>query len=144
MQEIGRRIGRSSSTMSRELRRNAGTLSGGLEYRVTTARWHVERSDRRPKTAKLALNPALRAYVEDRLAGIVTASSGAFVPGPFTQWKGRRHGKRTISAIGKSMKPGTDRTAPSHRLSERRDDVHRHNAPERFSPNSHSSDGHTG
>jgi hypothetical protein len=31
--EIGRRLGRSASTISRELRRNASTRSGGLEYR---------------------------------------------------------------------------------------------------------------
>ena len=36
-QEIGRRIGRSASTISRELRRNAATRSGGLEYRASTA-----------------------------------------------------------------------------------------------------------
>jgi DNA-binding CsgD family transcriptional regulator len=35
--EIGRRLGRSASTISRELRRNAATRSGGLEYRASTA-----------------------------------------------------------------------------------------------------------
>ena len=34
---IGRRLGRSGSTVSRELRRNAATRSGGFEYRATTA-----------------------------------------------------------------------------------------------------------
>ena len=68
IREIGRRLGRSASTISRELRRNAATRSGGLEYRATTAQWHAERSGRRPKEAKLAQNPALRAYVEERLA----------------------------------------------------------------------------
>jgi hypothetical protein len=65
--EIGRRLGRSASTISRELRRNAATRSGGLEYRASTAQWHAERSGRRPKVAKLALNSALRLYVEERL-----------------------------------------------------------------------------
>src|SRR5215216_2933802 len=65
MQEIGRRLGRSASTISRELRRNAATRSGGLEYRATTAQWHADRSARRPKPTKLALNTALRAYVEE-------------------------------------------------------------------------------
>ena len=64
MQEIGRRLGRSASTISRELRRNAATSSGGLEYCATTAQWHAERSVRRPKPTKLALNATLRTYVE--------------------------------------------------------------------------------
>jgi transposase len=48
MQEIGRRLGRAASTVSRELRRNAATRGGGWEYRATTAQWHAERSARRP------------------------------------------------------------------------------------------------
>lgn len=105
MQEIGRRIGRSASTISRELRRNAATRGGGLEYRATTAQWHAARSGRRPKAATLAQNAALRAYVEDRLAGVVTASSGAFVPGPFAPWKGRRHGKRKDRRWARAWSP---------------------------------------
>ena len=94
MQEIGRRLRRAASTISRELRRNAATRSGGLEYRGTTAQWHADRSARRPKPTKLALNATLRTYVEERLAGIVVAASGAPVPGPAVPWKGRRHGRR--------------------------------------------------
>src|SRR5215470_13381557 len=92
--EIGRRLSRSASTISRELRRNAATRCGGLEYRASTAQWHAERSARRPKRAKLAINAALRAYVQDRLAGFVVTRSGAPVPGPAVRWKGRRHGPR--------------------------------------------------
>ncbi len=102
MRETGRRLGRSASnrevrqrsTTSRELRRNAATRSGGLEYRATTAQWHAKRAARRPKPAKLATNAALRSYVQDRLAGAISASSGAAVPGPAVPWKGRRHGQR--------------------------------------------------
>jgi IS30 family transposase len=94
VREIARNMGRSGSTISRELRRNAATRSGGLDYRATTAQWHAERAARRPKPAKLALNAPLRAYVQDRLAGIVVAPSGAAVPGPTVLWKGRRHGPR--------------------------------------------------
>ena len=94
MQEIARRLGRVASTISRELRRNAATRSGGLEYRATTAQWHAERAARRPKQAKLARNAALRTYVEERLAGVVVAPSGAPVPGPVVSWKSRRHGPR--------------------------------------------------
>ena len=94
MQEIARRLGRAASTISRELRRNAATRSGGLEYRATTAQWHAERAARRPKPGKLAENAALRAYVEQRLAGIVVTPNGTLVPGPAVSWKGRRHGRR--------------------------------------------------
>jgi IS30 family transposase len=94
VREIARRLGRAPSTISRELRRNAATRSGGLEYRATTAQWHAERAARRRKRAKLATNPALRSYVQDRLAGAVVAPGGAAVPGPAVAWKGRRHGRR--------------------------------------------------
>jgi IS30 family transposase len=94
IQEVARRLGRAASTISRELRRNAATRSGGLEYRATTAQWHAERAARRPKQAKLALNVALQAYVEERLSGVVVAPNGVAVPGPAVPWKGRRHGPR--------------------------------------------------
>jgi IS30 family transposase len=94
IREVARRMGRSASTISRELRRNAATRSGNLDYRATTAQWHAERAARRPKSAKLAVNGTLRAYVQDRLAGLVVAPSGAAVPGPEVFWKGRRHGPR--------------------------------------------------
>ena len=91
---IARHIGRSPSTISRELRRNAATRSGALEYRPTTAQWHADRRARRPKTAKLDANAALRRYVQDRLAGAVTAVDGTCVAGPDVRWIGRRHGRR--------------------------------------------------
>src|SRR4051812_47197833 len=62
VREIARRLKRAPSTISRELRRNAATRSGGLAYRATTAQGHADRSARRPKPAKLAINGALRQY----------------------------------------------------------------------------------
>ena len=59
VREIARRLGRAPSTLSRELRRNAATRGGGLEYRATTAQWHADRAARRPKPAKLAVNARL-------------------------------------------------------------------------------------
>ncbi len=79
MREIGRRLGRAASTISRELDRNAATRGGGFAYRATTAQWHADRSARRPKPTKLARNAALRTYVEERLAGIVAPPRGARV-----------------------------------------------------------------
>ena len=109
MPEVARRLGRVASTISRELRRNAATRSGGLAYRATTAQWHAERAARRPKQARLARNAALRTYGEGRLAGVVVAPSGAPVPGP-----GRileKPSARTTEgpAMGKRLEPGADR-----------------------------------
>jgi IS30 family transposase len=106
IREIGRRLGRSASTISRELRRNAATRSGGLAYRATTAQWHADRSARRPKPSKLALNATLRTYVEERLAGAISAPDGAAVPGPVVPWKGRRHGRRQGRRWGCAGGPG--------------------------------------
>ena len=115
MQEIGRRLGRSASTISRELRRNAATRSGGLEYRATTAQWHAERSARRPKPTKLALNTALRTYVEERLAGVVVAPSGVpFLVPPCLE--GPPAWAAAGSAMGQGMEPGADRPALADRL----------------------------
>ncbi len=103
--EVARRLGRAASTISRELRRNAATRSGGLDYRATTAQWHAERAARRPKPAKLAGNAALRTYVQDRLAGAVTTPGGSALPGPSVAWKGRRHGRRQSRRWGRSWSP---------------------------------------
>ena len=90
VREIARRTARSPSTISRELRRNAATRGGSLEYRATAAQWHADRRAMRPKIAKFAANDALRAYVQDRLAGTITWPDGAAVPGLGVRWAGRR------------------------------------------------------
>ncbi len=103
--EIARRLSRSPSTISRELRRNAATRSGGFEYRATTAQWHADLRARRPKPAKLAVNPELRGYVQDRLAGVVQRPDGAWVRGPRVSWSGRRHGRRADRRWGRAWSP---------------------------------------
>ena len=49
VREIAGRLGRSPSTISRELRRNASTRTYRLDYKASTAQWHAERraGDRR-------------------------------------------------------------------------------------------------
>jgi Helix-turn-helix domain len=105
VQEIGLLIGRSASTISRELRRNAATRGGGLEYRATTAQWHADRRARRPKPAKLAANTRLREYVQDRLSGVIERPDGTRVSGPDVRWIGRRHGRRKDRRWGRSWSP---------------------------------------
>ncbi len=105
VREIARQLGRAASTISRELRRNAATRGGGLEYRATTAQWHADRSARRPKPAKLVVNPTLRDYVQERLAGTVVAPDGKMIPGPAVTWKARRHGRRQDRRWAKAWSP---------------------------------------
>jgi IS30 family transposase len=61
---IARRLGRSPSTISRELRRNADRDGG---YRATMAHALAYERASRPKPAKLATNLALRQVVQDDL-----------------------------------------------------------------------------
>ena len=105
VREIARRVGRSASTISRELRRNAATRSHTVVYRATTAQWHAERRASRPKVSKLAACDALREYVQDRLAGVIARPNGELVPGPDARWVGRRHGRRQDRRWARSWSP---------------------------------------
>lgn len=87
---IARKLGRSPSTISREIRRNSATRSGDFDYRALTAQWHADRAARRPKISKLASNPSLHDYVQDRLAGLITTPEGVAFDGPIVVWKKRR------------------------------------------------------
>lgn len=89
VREIARTVGRDPGTISRELRRNAATRSGRLEYRALVAQWKAQQAAKRPKTARLVGNDRLREYVQDRLAGNVHRPDGTVVSGPKTApWKG--------------------------------------------------------
>jgi IS30 family transposase len=68
VREIAHRLGRSPSTISRELRRNA-THGDPARYRASVAQAEADRRARRPKTAKLAAHPALHDYVAGKLGG---------------------------------------------------------------------------
>ncbi len=119
VRQIARHMGRSGSTISRELRRNAATRGGELDYRASTAQWHAERAAGRPKPAKLALNATLRTYVQDRLAGMVVAAKrccgcradGALERSPTRTAQG--------SALGLGVEPGADCSPPAARLPSR-------------------------
>jgi transposase, IS30 family len=65
MRAIAARLGRSPSTISRELARNAGCA--GQSYRATTAHALAYERASRPKPAKLAVNLVLRERVQDDL-----------------------------------------------------------------------------
>jgi IS30 family transposase len=63
--QIAARLGRSPSTVSRELARNADPRTGG--YQPERAHQLAWRRQRRPKRSRLAGNPALRAAVQKLL-----------------------------------------------------------------------------
>ena len=104
VREIARQLGRAPSTISRELQRNSALRTGRPEYRASTAQTHADRRARRPKPAKLAVNPELRRYVQDRLAGAVQRPDGS-VAGPQISWAGRRRGPRKDRRWGQSWSP---------------------------------------
>ena len=112
LREIARRLDRSPSTISRELRRNAATRSGRLDYRASIAQWKAELMARRPKPAKLATNARLHNYVQTRLAGEVETPDGTTIPGPTVRWIGRRHGRRQDRRWSRAWSP----EQISHRL----------------------------
>jgi hypothetical protein len=108
VREIARRLGRASSTISRELRRNAATRSGAFQYRATTAQWHADRRAQRPKKAKLANQPcpeAVRPGASSRNA-------------QDTQWHERTGSENPVEGskawtssgqkVGRCMESGTD------------------------------------
>ena len=94
VREIARRLRRSPSTISRELRRNAATRGG--RSAVPGHRGPVARGPpgATPQGREARRHAPLRRYVQDRLAGMVTAPDGRRVAGPAVRWGGRRHGRR--------------------------------------------------
>jgi IS30 family transposase len=64
--EIGRRLGRPASTVSREIARNS-PARGPRRYRAVAAQVRAEERARRPKPAKLAVNGRLRGWVQEKL-----------------------------------------------------------------------------
>src|SRR2546427_6221362 len=102
---IARTLGRFPSTISRELRRNAATRGGQLDYRASIAQWKADLQARRPKTAKLASADRLRAYVQDRLAGTIARIDGKRGPGPEGRVIRRRPGRPAGRPGGTSLGP---------------------------------------
>ncbi|MFI1918654.1 IS30 family transposase [Nocardia sp. NPDC020380] len=96
VRQIAQALGRSPSTISRELRRNAATRGGKLVYRASVAQWKAELFARRPKKPKLLENQQLRKYVQHRLSGRIADADGRIAAGPATRtWTGRNKPHRS-------------------------------------------------
>jgi hypothetical protein len=114
---IARSLGRAPSTISRELRRNAATRGGKLDYRPSVAQWKAELVARRPKTAKLTANPP----VAGLRGGTAFGSSH-----PTRQHGGRGAGDWVVdgqeqaapqgSGVGVGVESGADREPDQGRL----------------------------
>jgi hypothetical protein len=106
VREIARGIGRDPSTVSRELRRNAATRGGRLDYRASVAQWKAELAAKRPKAAKLVTNPRLHAYVEDQLSGKTSRPDGIVAAGPTpARWTGNNKPHRKDRAWVQAWSP---------------------------------------
>jgi hypothetical protein len=94
--EISRIIGRSASTLSRALKRNAATRGGKLEYRASVAHWKSELVAKRPKPAKLVTNLPLRDDVQKHLEGTFHDERRRVIAGPRqTPFIGRNRPRRS-------------------------------------------------
>ncbi|MFD8542205.1 IS30 family transposase [Streptomyces sp. NPDC048405] len=68
IRQIAAELGRSPSTISREIRRNRRTMPrGGWYYRPHTAQARADARRPRPKTGKIGPNPELRDFIQDHL-----------------------------------------------------------------------------
>ena len=104
--QIAREIGRDPSTISRELRRNAATRGGRIEYRASVAQWKGDLAARRPKTARLVANSRLHAYVQERLSGQIRRPDGSLVTGPQPpRWTGNNKPHRKDRAWVQAWSP---------------------------------------
>lgn len=106
VRQIARAVGRDPSTISRELRRNAATRGGKSDYRASVAQWKAELAARRPKPAKLAAQPRLRAYVQERLSGQISRPDGSVRAGPQPpRWTGNNKPHRKDRAWVQAWSP---------------------------------------
>src|SRR6476469_10138465 len=105
MRQIAIRIKRSPSTISRELRRNAATRNGKLEYRASIAQWKADLAARRPKTAKLVEHEHLREYVQ--------TSCPVFCETRTERWWARSRRGRAATSRGEPIAGGQPRGARS-------------------------------
>lgn len=116
VREVAREIGRDPGTVSRELRRNAATRSGKLEYRASVAQWKADMAAKRPKPAKLATNPRLRAYVQERLAGQIKTPDGMVIRGPEPTVHWHQQAAPQASCVVGGVEPRADQQPDQARL----------------------------
>ena len=118
LREIARRLGRSPSTISRELRRSAATRDGTLQYRATVAQWKADRAAQRPKPQTCTERP---------VKGLCTGA--ARWHGPRRSWQVDHRPSSAIegtpprpacrSTPGQLLEPRANQSSATHRFSGR-------------------------
>ena len=123
VREVARRLGRAASTISRELRRNAATRGGGLEYRATDgavacraggAAPEAGEAGHEPGAADVCAGPAGRRRRRSGRGGGRRAGGDLEGPSPRTA---------AAPALGERVEPAADLPAPAARLPRRRGDA---------------------
>ena len=117
VREIARRLKRSPSTISRELRRNASTreypprlqgLDGAVACRTSGS------SD--PRWPSWSRTPELRDYVQERLSGQVKSPKGRAVGPRGSEVEGTEQAPPGRSALGQGLEPRADLQAAPGRF----------------------------
>jgi transposase, IS30 family len=117
---IAERTGRSPSTISRELRRNRDPGSG--QYRPFTAHKLAVQRRARPRPGKIAADPVLRRFVQDRLEKRWSPQQvSRALPGEFPGERARHVAHETIyQAVYRPELGGLSRGLPARVLRTRR------------------------
>jgi len=117
---IAERTGRSPSTISRELRRNRDPDSG--QYRPFTAHKLAAQRRARPRPGKIAADPVLRQFVQDRLEKRWSPQQVSWaLPGEFPGERARHVVHETIyQAVYRPELGGLSRELPAQVLRTRR------------------------
>ena len=132
---IAERTGRSPSTISRELRRNRDPGSG--QYRPFTAHKLAVQRRARPRPGKIAADPALRQFVQDRLEKRWSPQQvSRALPGEFPGERARHVVHETIyQAVYRAELGGLSRELPARVLRTRRRRRRPHRRPGERRPN---------
>src|SRR3954452_20227614 len=113
---IARELKRDPGTISRELRRNAATRSGRIEYLATVAQWKAQTAPRRSKPAKFASNPRLQEYVQTRLSGQLQRPDGTVAGGAADDLEGLEQAPSCRPSLGGGLESGADQPTARRRL----------------------------
>jgi len=132
---IAERTGRSPSTISRELRRNRDPGSG--QYRPFTAHKLAVQQRTRPRPGKIAADPVLRQFVQDRLEKRWSPQQvSRALPGEFPGERARHVVHETIyQAVYHPELGGLSRELPARVLRTRRRRRRPHRRPGERRPN---------
>ena len=117
LREVARRLGRAASTISRELRRNAATRGGGLDYRATAV---VAGRRAAAALSQQSRGPTRRCGHMCRTGWPASSPPGAGLhPRAGRGLEGPPARASEEPAVGQGVEPGADRPAVTVRLSRR-------------------------